>query len=247
MPMLGQQLGTEGVVYDTNTIGGVVRPAGDPAQTPTIGTTQVVTALIPDFTQQHSPGTLQVGESLRDYTEGQDWFCRRIVGKLPISCAAFDTTVTADDAWPTVMVTAGIFVARASSSDPGLPDSSQLELDPQALQNIQQPWIWRRTWWLGAAQVPASSRGSSPPQWSAMLPNSNQEFGSLGDGPNVDAKTMRRIKRFERLWFSISAFGWLPGYSLATTEDENQPLVYWSADLRVLGAMRRAHNRSTFG
>lgn len=245
MPMLGNSYNDGENTYNTNVLVGRLSPQPNAAATAVGNDTSVVGALVPDFTQEHTPGTLAVGESLRDYTEGQDWFLRRIVGKLVVSSSAFDTTVAQELAWPSVIVTAGFFIGRAQESAPGLPDYTSGETDPQVLENIRQPWIWRRTWVLGCAQVPSTNDATA--EFSALYPNSNEEFGSALDGPHIDAKTLRRIRRFERLWYSISVMGNTSFFPNGVNGEANQqPNVNYNLDVRCLGAMRKSSNRSIF-
>lgn len=251
MPMLGTTFtGGEGGSYQTNNIRVILSARHDNSLPPTQGgdvrgiPSLVITPLVPDYTEQPDPAH-GLGMTLADYTQGQDWFLRRIVGKLQIACAANQVGDTQLNAWPALLVTAGFFVARAQDASPGVVDGQEAEFDPQALDNIRQPWIWRRTWTLGAAQVAASG---TEPQWSAVWPNSTEEFGSMADGGHIDAKTLRRIRREQRLWFAMSCVGTgeFDANTAVSGTDEEQPIIYANMDVRVLGAMRRSNNKSTF-
>lgn len=246
MPMLGTTFsGGEGG-YQANVLSTLVSPRADNSNTPTTAgggiTSMAVMALVPDYTEEPDPGH-GVGMTLRDYTEGQDWFCRRIVGKIAAASAARSIDTLQDAVWPATMLTAGLFVARARDDNQAVPDSQDGEIDAQSLLNIRQPWIWRRTWILGNSQV----SGGTDPQLSTLWPNSTEGFGALGDGPHVDAKTFRRILREQRLWLTFTALGvGLPGDTAVSGADNEQPVVQIYTDLRVLGAMRKSKNKSAF-
>lgn len=220
--------------YGSSFFGSSVFVPDNPAIVPTI----YVTPIVPDETF-FPDQTAAAGSTLRDFTEGQDWFLKRLVGKLAVSIEQ-SSPGEGGSTYPTIMFGAAFFVARADDNNPNFPDLQGQEYDPLGSQNIRQPWIWRRTWILSnqAAPVP----GSGLPPW----PTNNEVFGSALDGPHIDAKTARRIRREERLWFCANAYGGVqfPG-------DENIGVsfggkAYFTLDYRVLGAMRRSNNRSTF-
>lgn len=239
MPMLGTNRGGG---YQSNAIDIFIRPTPDKADTDSADSqATLVVPLVPDYTPEEDPahGT---DMTLRDYTEGQDWFLRRLVGKLQLAASCTNTTQTQTGTWPAVLVTAGFFVARAKDGDTGI-DLTVPEYDVQAVTNIRQPWLWRRSWTLGVAQVGVDSE-STLPQFSTLYPNATVEYGSVADGPHIDAKTMRRVLREQRLWFTVSCMGTgLPG---TTAVDGQQGVVFGTLDVRALGQMRRSKNRSAF-
>jgi len=252
MPMLGTVFsgGGEGT-YQTAFARAYVQPNQDLGVPPTLDHgsgvgSAFITALVPDYTEQPDPAQ-GTAFTLRDYTEGQDWFLRRIVGKLTVGCATLNNTLNQKEVWPAVLVTAGFFVARSQDVSEGQVDLATNEWDPQDLRNIRQPWIWRRTWVLGAAQVAVPTGNPTDPQLSALWPNTNESFGSMADGPHVDAKTLRRIRREERLWMALSVLGLgEAGTTTVSSASTQQPLVQIYYDLRALGAMRKAKNASRF-
>lgn len=252
MPMLGNVYNNGESTYQVATTRLYLQPRAQLSDPPVLDNgsgfgSLVVVPLVPDYTEMPDPAN-GTSMTLRDYTEGQDWFLRRIVGKLVVACATKNNTSVQTGVWPAVEVTAGFFVARSQDQSEGQIDLATNEYDPQDLRNIRQPWIWRRTWILGAAEVGVPTTDPTQPQLSTLWPNSNEEFGSLGDGPNVDAKTLRRIRREERLWLALSVLGAgvIDASTSVTFGDQAQPIVQIYADLRCLGAMRRSKNASRF-
>lgn len=227
-------------------LGGLFQSSPGPAyfggRLPVLGSTgkladgPYVTPIVPDETPQPTDASA----TLRDFTEGQDWFLRRIVGKLTF---AWDFVPGGEGGTFPVntIIGAGFFVARAREDNPNLPDLDIDEYDVLANGNIRSPWLWRRTWILGSHV----SGGAAGWETFYQFPSNNWQTGSALDGPHVDAKTLRRIRREERLWFTWSGnnFDLFPGSWHATQLDAQ---VTFGLDYRVLGQMRRSNNRSTF-
>lgn len=199
-------------------------------------------AVIPvtkDFTQLPSD-TTEGGTSLRDFVEGQQWHLDRLVGNIEVSCHGTNTGPEPDSAtvWTSAQVVAGFFLGRSDDTSGNAPDLFPDEYDPINTDNIQNPWIWRRSWILQQDRI--SQAGYS------ARPCSNQW---MADGTNhfIDSKVKRRIAREHRLWFVIGAMGW-NGNQLSVTGGEgiSQPLIKWHLDLRVFGRMSRGRNPGTF-
>jgi len=178
---------------------------------------------------------------------GQEYALRRIVGKLHIWWQQTLNGSTSLDLY-TAQIGAGFFVARASSTDEDIPEGAQAtsqsggdadtfnQFSPLSGGAIREPWIWRRTWVLGN---PPSSDGNLT-QTRGVIPCSNIDYGSVLDGPHVDAKTRRRIRQDERLFFAMSA-RMLDGGGGTVGLQWN-----WTLDVRLFGAMRRARNQGAF-
>lgn len=156
--------------------------------------------------------------------ENSGYRLRRIVGK--IFCFV-DQDV---DRSLRVGVTAGLIIRRSdpatglsyalSSADPTL-------LAPDDISNQGDPWIWKRNWVL------FNNAGQSGQVFSAGPgPTSNIEFGSVADGPHVDAKTARIVSSEERLFLDVSVT------ILDDTISNAEPIVQVVTDLRVLASMR---------
>lgn len=202
-----------------------------------------IRSLVPD--QTTFPDQADAVGSLRDYTEGQDWFLKRIVGKIPLCVQSGAATGTTS--WRFLQIAAAFFVARAKDDDNDTPDLDVDEYDPLGSQNVRQPWIWRRTWIL---QNPLVATSAAPPivrNW-AGFPAANTSYGSVADGAHIDAKTARRIRREERLWFVVSAFGFnnVFGNDGETVTTPEISAIGGLLDYRILGQMRKSSNRSTF-
>jgi len=194
-------------------------------------------ALVPDYTSQPNDDG-SVGQTLRDFTEGQDWFLHRIVGKLHITVKNVSNATDRSVVWSRLLVSAGFFVARANDDSEGTPDLVADEQDPQAIKAIRNPWIWRRTWVLGTPGVQSNVSGT--------YPTSNVDYGSVADGPHIDAKSKRRILRNQRLWFAWSIRGCDQDFITVSGIADDQPQAEAVLDYRIVGAMRKARNVSAF-
>jgi len=240
MPTLGSRFNQDTFPGSTpNFLSLQLEPNANDASPPTLARGLVAQAIIPDFPVTVTDDT--AGQyTLRDITEGQDWVLKRMVGKAHIWAQAGEYIPTAD--WPMVYVSLGFFVARAQDDNPGDPDLEQTEFDPLNVDNIRQPWIWRRTWLLGN---PVWTRTASAPIGGFDFPTSNLEYGSVADGPHIDSKVSRRIMREQRLWVAASVMGILPGQGSVSNADPD-PTINMLIDLRILGAMRKSKDRPAF-
>lgn len=239
MPTLGGVASDEGggQQYGTSFFAGLLH-----YQAPFLGPSDIyATPIVPDTTI-YPDGSGVNTSTLRDFTEGQDWLLKRIVGKLFLSVKQI-TDTTADNRPRQAVVGAGFFVGRADDANPNVPDGTQAEIDPLGSQNIRQPWIWRNVWQLtdGAAATLFLPETFTTPN--------NYAYGvGTENGPHIDAKSARRIRREERLWFVINAYGYrgtddLTGPGAAYPFDGQ---LAFRLDYRILGAMRKSSNKSTF-
>lgn len=194
-----------------------------------------VTPIVPDATV-FPDGSGAGGETLRDFTEGQDWLCKRVVGKLSVGAAQIASGLTP----PYIIVGAGIFAGRADDQNQNIPDTNNDEIDPLGSENVRQPWMWRRTFLL----TNASSTFASEFYWTHL---DNGSFGVLADTQTVDTKGVsRRIRREQRLWFVLNAYGMS---NFEATNDSTwltKGHIHFLFDYRVLGAMRKSQNKSVF-
>lgn len=172
---------------------------------------------------------------------GSEYFLRRIVGKLFLQVADQESFFS------TMQIAAGFLVARAEQGDSGLPaGSNNLSTDPSdeaawnnfsplSTQTMREPWIWRRKWILSLEASTATTG----------FPNSNIHYGSVLDGPHIDAKTKRRISNDDRLFFAIAGAAWpvdTPLQSGTVTETQ----MRFNLDYRLVGSLRKARNRGVF-
>lgn len=236
MPTLGGNSVSGDNHYTTSFFGGVIGLDGQ-----ALGPQDLyVTPIVPDETQFVGDFVPDQG-SLADFTSGQDWLCKRIVGKLFVGMHQHENT-TSGGTPPYAIIGAGFYVGRADDANQDVPDTNNSEIDPLALKNVRQPWMWRRTWFLSNAS--ANPTAAFPDlAWSHL---DNGALASSLDGPHIDIKVARRIRREERLWFVINGYG-LSDMSANTDGDWSVPgQASFLLDYRVLGAMRKSNNRSTF-
>lgn len=170
-----------------------------------------------------------------------DYVIKRIVGKCFLGRiqAAVSTEANA------YLVGAGLFVARQEDVDisatptPIGSDTAARARDnysPLRAENNHEPWIWRRTWLISNRLSTAADT-----QGARAYPATTADYGSIQDGPHIDAKTGRRVRDGERLWFAVAARQW----PLNVTADTSSN-IFGHLDLRVLGAPRKNRKRSTF-
>lgn len=158
---------------------------------------------------------------------------RRIVGKIGISILQGAAQIAGDGS--IFHVTAGFIIRRADEAGNSMAIragtvGTTSEIDPFNLQNVMDPWIWRRSWDL--ADQSAAAIALDPNVLS--FPRSNQfAYGSgIFDGPHVDAKTARIVGPEERLFLTVGVEG-INGSSQGAPG-----AVLVLADLRVLASMR---------
>lgn len=162
--------------------------------------------------------------SLAD-SEGSAYRLRRIVGKIFVE---YDQQVSTPRA-QTVILTAGFMIVEVEPSLNFLPKSAQQEdYNVANIDGNRDPWIWRRSWVVGANEV-GGSQFSVPPQ-------NNFSFGSGGvmDGPHVDAKTARSVKDNQRLALVMTSTMISPAAS-----GTDVAVIVVTTDLRVLGSLRK--------
>lgn len=214
------------------------------------GANYEVFAVTQDYTP--NPGAaggfaLEQQPSLRDYVEGNDYILKSIVGSCTVFTeepfdSAFNWSPTAS--WAYVKAAAGFFVAKASDDDPQIPDLSALEIDPMQGQNIQDPWIWRRTWIL-ANPFNISTFGATGQFEVFDDMANNRKYGDL-TGPSIHTKSRRRIRREERLWFVMTWIGWDGDRDHVTGTETQQPGLKFDLDIRIFGKMVKGKNTSAF-
>lgn len=241
-PILGSSWTDEDTFNDTSftfDMGGVFANRS-------LGPQVYITPITRDYTPQNIPSTEPVEQqpSLRDFTEGQDYILKRLVGNVDVICNSGQDPAlpwSRSTYWSFIKATAGFFVARASDNDQSLPDLTTIEIDPQDSRNAQNPWIWRRSWILAnpAMNEPVSSGNTYEDELAT-----NRSFSDLR-GPSIDTKSKRRIRREERLWFALSAIGWDNSRGTVSSASD-QPFISGNLDVRLFGKMVKGRNSSTF-
>lgn len=139
-----------------------------------------------------------------NFTEDIGYSLRRIVGNIYVSSQQIPTEPVASGIAPAWLVTAGLIVRRVDS-ETGLPLAQLEDEDPIAIQNNQDPWIWRRNWILGSftsqqsiTSTLANAVSNFPPSNAFIGP------GSVREGTFVDQKTRRWVGPEERLILNMS-------------------------------------------
>lgn len=193
-----------------------------------------------------------------------EYALRRVVGKFFASYYSGFNRDAANIATytPSIVLTAGLFVARAGDSSDSLGNAAPVGDASQAtirrdygVDSVncgREPWIWRRKWILACsglkifAQAQEGAAGTvdfDAVSVAAAYPTSTAEYGSVLDGPHVDAKTRRRVGNDDRLWLSVWAAGFPPGFPAAPDVEGRIDIHF---DYRVFAALRRARNRGAF-
>jgi len=178
--------------------------------------------------------------TLRDIVQGNEWRLRRLVGKAFITTAHGVQGATIS---PAVDVALGFIVCN--TYDDGAPVTDFNEVNPLAQNSMEDPWFWRRRWLLhpygflsqSLAVNPATADTRNSPQyWN--LPATNIAYGSVADGPHIDAKTARVIHRSERLFGVLAARRYVAEVGI-TPETQFQDIhVSMLLDYRLLGSLR---------
>lgn len=193
-----------------------------------------VTPLIPDYTED--PSTTASEQTLRDFVEGQTCIIDRCVGKITCNLGQIAGSGAGFYTAGLVICCAGIAVLPVDDSGTAITTGSGEEINPLNAENLDKPWLWRRTWLLHNQNV-------ANPGAPYYGPRSNTEYGGgVLDGPHIDTKGVKRaIQRNQRIFLILGNMDITPG----STVNENN-VVFWSIDLRILGRMRKAKNRSLF-
>jgi len=181
--------------------------------------------------------------SLQDLTSGNAYRLRRIVGKCHIAALQENNS---EAEFPCLDVAAGFMVCRTDSSGNVLSDALDAAGNkvsgPLAQDGAEDPWIWRRRWFLtplcpilsyttgsiGADQFAVQTALGIQGQW----PHTTAHYGSVQDGPHIDQKTARVISREERLTF------WLQSRVTNGAGNSNNGTLVWNLDLRLLASLR---------
>lgn len=192
--------------------------------------------------------------------QGSSWRLRRAVGKIH---AAFfpgrvedNTLIGLNTAVPACKLGIGLMVRKVQ----GQASNTSGNVGVLDRDDATDPWIWRRTWLLGQdatvcknAFFPGILTSLDPvilapiggvvtkEQYAfSMFPQTNARYGSVMDGPHVDAKTNRIIGPDERLFLHFATKA-LPIQPQPTYQDNSS--VIGTFDLRLLGHIMRTTNR----
>lgn len=212
--------------------------------------------ILPDVPAETPVGS-GIAENLSTFI-GNEYFLKRIVGRFTCSCSSY---VYSDTPQATqVILGAGFFIARADHPSAGgaltagpIASGTAAErkenYGPLHLETTREPWIWRRTWTMSPGVLSAAVSGvrvwnqSSTNQGpSGNFPYNNLN-GSVAEGSHIDARTARRVGQDDRLFFAVQqqvvTYCGTAGSAVYNFDDA-------TLDVRILGALRRARNRSAF-
>lgn len=202
--------------------------------------TPTIFPIIPDAPNEEPTA---VTDHLDDFI-ASEYFLKRIVGRFV--CAAPARTSVQTPYTIAYAIGAGFFIARADSPTSTKPIGSAAATDAKNnygvlnVQNTREPWIWRRVW-IMSPLVTASGFQVFDPNYPYYA--NNNLNGSVAEGSNIDARTARRVTQDDRLWFTVQTQVLNAGGSFEF-EEQTFPEAY--LDVRLLGALRKARNRSAF-
>jgi len=214
--------GGPGLTYFTTTVG----------LSPNIGERTALTT-VPvafDVTRQ-TPTSPAIGDlTMRDLTEGQDYFLDRIVGKVD---AELDGNEGETGSQILDIILCMAFAILPVEDDGQTVALSDADFDPFLAQNTMAPFIWRRTWKLYNDLNPVTGAERT-------RPSTIGQYGSVMDGGHVDAKTRRRIAQNQRLFFMMQAI------TTGILGPAQAGSITFGFDVRLHGALRRNRNKSVF-
>jgi len=169
------------------------------------------------------------GSSLKDLTAGNEYKLRRIIGKVHATWYQ----ASGEYQFGGIEFAAGLMVRRLS--DNVAVNELDSEIHPLQGTTAEDPWIWRRKWILGE-----ESSVNFPYSY---YPRTTAGYGSVQDGPHLDQKTSRVIKREERLVMHFAARAINHPAGALTFIGTNGFNVHINWEVRLLGSLRA----STYG
>lgn len=250
LPTIGQQAsGEDGLFFQSRSLA---------LETGALETNEFIWGIIPvTYDQPHEGGQLNSTFDSLISAIGSEYFLKRIVGKCHVWVDGRVASQNQDPSGPlSLTVTAGYFIARAGAfPDENSPiggtnlSSNQTfeSYNPEALQTTREPWIWRRSWVVsqqnneGALSYLIQNPLGDVRMWDSG-PQNNWEGRSVADGPHIDAKTRRRVRQDERLWFAVTCRSNL---TVSTIVSNNQ-IVRVHLEHRLFAGLRRAKNSGNF-
>lgn len=232
---------------------------------PKNGTTQISFANL-TFDNPKDSENATLADPLVDFI-GSEYVLKRIVGKIHCGIEAVANAgnpvepVSVNNVPSAVLVCVAFFVARQEDGvavDVPIGTSTDAQAienySPQDADNQREPWIWRRTWILGnplrkneVVQDDAFKLNVFGVVGSSEYPSTNAGYGSIMDGPHIDSKVARRIRQEDRLYCVSTVRNYPPGTTVEDpAEGTVQTFVRTNVDVRLLGALRKARNKSSF-
>lgn len=158
---------------------------------------------------------------------------RRIVGKLQLVAFANGQ----GPSWTALHVKLALMVRRVDP-DTGAALAAGNNSDTMAYQNVQDPWIWQRNFYLSTNTLnPADTTQLGAAL--GLLSPITFECGGTKDGPAFDIKTARRLGPEERTFLDVTIVG-LPLGDSGTLVADNNAGVYIHVDYRALATIAPA-------
>lgn len=221
------------------------------------GGSNIITVPLTFDQPQQGRGAITTEQTPLDDFIGSEYIIERIVGNQFYNIAT-DGVAAGANLGRAILVTSGVFVARADDLDPNSPAGGAIlaeelrNYSPASVENIREPWMFRRTWLLGAGPqlhdgtfrvgVDTDVVGTALNIHTLFAyPSSNVGYGNAIGGPHVDIKSSRRVRQDERLWWVTSAQNFPTG--TATTGTFTLVGMF---DYRILGQLVKARNSSSF-
>lgn len=174
-------------------------------------------------------------KTLQDIIKGNEWRFRRLVGKAFISAATATVGATAY-----TLADVGLGFIVCDTDDDGAPRTDFNSVNPLSQDSMEDPWIWRRRWLLNPHgdirwNTPVTTdTTNNAAAWG--FPASTAGYGSVLDGPHIDAKSNRIIHRSERLFVVLAARKFNPQIGSVTAVADFE--VNMLLDYRLLGSLR---------
>lgn len=173
--------------------------------------------------------------TLHDMVQGNEYKLLRAVGKNWAWVASAGGTPAGGNRLPAVQAASGLIVCR--TDDDGTPTTDFTFVNPLCSNSAEDPWVWRRIWNLGAAPNYAGRVDLVANAWDTGYvdwPTFNWAYGSVLDGPHLDAKTRRRVHRQERL-FWVNAIRGISNNMAELTGTFTTVQVAFTLDIRLFG------------
>lgn len=180
--------------------------------------------------------------SLADF-QGSEYQLERLVGKCLVDFGVFNQGGAALQTRQDCLVAAGFIILRVDEATGAPLRTGDLqEYNPFIAHNATDPWMWRRVWALGQQGAFANPTGGLD-YVQAGFPRSNVDYGDSESGPHIDIRSVRRVRKEERVFFLISATRVLGGAPIVPNEGDDTGNVIWYLDYRILGRLLKASGR----
>lgn len=223
---------------NANSLGGLTVYQGDTLSSgPLTGNTAF--SEIPLVLDAAQSPVFTIDSSLADLNNS-GYRLRRIVGKIWVICGQSDPGAFVDSPVNGIC-TVGIMVRKADTATGAslgaLADPVGNANSPALIENTSDPWVWRRSWFLGNEYAFDNVLSQGAEGVVTRDPQAATNFlnyaGGNADGPHVDQKTARIVGLEERLFLTWSV-------TTVTQSANAGGQLNWAlfTDLRVLGSLK---------